>query len=218
MITGMTVFPSYLARLEREDGLPRIVIGSPGDASERVIDFAEDAYSLWLEPNRMYDAQVLRFAYASMTTPRETYDYDLATGTRRLRKRQTIPSGHNPARYVTRRLFAETSDGERVPITVLHAAGFERDGDAPLLLYGYGAYGHALPASFSANALSAASSMPSPTSAAAPTRAGIGTRTASSTASRTRSRISSRRRSGSSPTAIPAVAVSSRRVAAPAEC
>ncbi len=154
MITGMTVFPSYLVRLEREDGLPRIVIGSPGGASERVIDFAEEAYSLWLEPNRMYDAQVLRFAYASMTTPRETYDYDLATGTRRLRKRQSIPSGHDPARYLTRRLFAEAADGERVPITVLHAAGFERNGAAPLLLYGYGAYGHALPASFSANALS----------------------------------------------------------------
>ena len=154
MITGVTVFPSHLVRLEREGGLPRIVVRSLEDGAETDVDVAEEAYSLWLEPNRMYDAQVLRFVYTSMTTPREIYDLDLATGARSLRKRQTIPSGHDPSRYVTRRLFADAPDGEKVPITLLHAAGLEREGTAPLLLYGYGAYGHALPAAFSANALS----------------------------------------------------------------
>ena len=71
-----------------------------------------------------------------------------------MRKRQEIPSGHDPSHYVTRRLFATALDGERVPVTVLHHAGLALDGTAPLLLYGYGAYGHALPAGFSANALS----------------------------------------------------------------
>ena len=89
-----------------------------------------------------------------MTTPRETFDYDLRTHGRVLRKRQAIPSGHDPAAYVTRRLHATADDGEQVPITILHRAGQELDGRAPLLLYGYGAYGHPLPAGFSANALS----------------------------------------------------------------
>jgi oligopeptidase B len=41
-----------------------------------------------------------------------------------------------------------------VPVSFLHRKGLVRDGAAPLLLYGYGSYGAAMPASFSANRLS----------------------------------------------------------------
>ena len=154
MITGMTIYPDHLVRQERYDGLPRIVVRALDDGQEYAIAFPEEAYSLFLEGRRIFATTTLRFTYASMTTPRETFDFDLATHERTLRKRQTIPSGHEPSHYVTRRLFATASDGERVPVTVLHRAGLVLDSTAPLLLYGYGAYGHALPASFSANALS----------------------------------------------------------------
>ena len=96
----------------------------------------------------------MRFSYSSMTTPQEIYDYDMASGERQLRKRQRIPSGHDPSRYVTRRIFATAPDGERVPISILHRRDLVLDGKAPLLLYGYGAYGHALSASFSTKRLS----------------------------------------------------------------
>ena len=154
IIVSMTVYPRHLVRLEREDGLPRIVVRSLEDQVEQVVGFPEEAFSLNLERRLAFDSTDLRFTYASMTTPRETFDYDLLTQARQLRKRQTIPSGHDAANYVTRRLLAQTLDGASVPITVLHRAGQVLDGTAPLLLYGYGAYGHALPASFNANALS----------------------------------------------------------------
>ena len=154
IIVATTVYPDYLVRVEREEGLPRIVIRTLSDGTEHAIDFDEEAYSLSLDGRLAFASKTLRFTYASMTTPRETYDYDLESGARSLRKRQAIPSGHDPAAYVTRRLFAEAPDGERVPVTVLHRAGQALDGTAPLLLYGYGAYGHPLPAGFSANALS----------------------------------------------------------------
>ena len=48
-----------------------------------------------------FDTINLRFSYSSMTTPSEVYDYDMAKRTRVLRKRQEIPSGHDPADYVT---------------------------------------------------------------------------------------------------------------------
>src|SRR5207248_1614638 len=83
----------------------------------------------------------LRFSYSSMTTPSEVYDYDMAGRTRILRKRQEIPSGHNPADYVTTRIMASSHDGAQVPVSLLHRHEFVRDGNAPLLLYGYGAYG-----------------------------------------------------------------------------
>ncbi len=41
-----------------------------------------------------------------------------------------------------------------VPVSILHRRDLARDGSAPLLLYGYGSYGMAMPASFSANRLS----------------------------------------------------------------
>ena len=154
MITGMTVYPDHLVRQERHEGLPRIVVRSLHDGDEHHVAFPEEAYSLSLEGRRMWVSPTLRFTYASMTTPRETFDFDLVSRERVMRKRQTIPSGHDPSHYVTRRLFATAADGERVPVTVLHRAGLVLDGSAPLLLYGYGAYGHALPATFSANALS----------------------------------------------------------------
>ena len=154
IIVGFTVYPDYLVWLERENGLPAIVIRAFATGADETVAFAEEAYSLSFEGRYAYEAPTLRFTYASMTTPRETFDYDLATRERVLRKRQAIPSGHDPSAYVTRRLYATASDGEQVPVTLLHRAGLERDGSAPVLLYGYGAYGHPLPAGFSANALS----------------------------------------------------------------
>jgi oligopeptidase B len=71
-----------------------------------------------------------------------------------LRKRQEVPSGHDPSAYVTRRLFAPSPDGELVPISLLHRKDVTRDGSAPCLLYGYGAYGLSMPAAFSTNRLS----------------------------------------------------------------
>ena len=101
-----------------------------------------------------FDTTNLRFSYSSMTTPSEVYDYDMARRTRVLRKRQEIPSGHDAANYVTTRIMAKSHDGAEVPVSILHRRAFARDGSAPLLLYGYGSYGMAMPASFNANRLS----------------------------------------------------------------
>jgi oligopeptidase B len=154
MIVAVTMFEDYLVWLEQEAGLPRIMVRHLATGSEHAIAFAEEAYHLGFQENYEFESNVLRFNYSSMTTQREVYDYDLATRQRTLRKRQQIPSGHEPADYVTRRLFATAADGEIVPISLLHHKDTALDGTAPLLLYGYGAYGHSIPASFSANRLS----------------------------------------------------------------
>jgi oligopeptidase B len=154
MIVALSLFPDYLVRLEREDSLPRIVVRSFETGEERAIAFAEEAYSLSIRERLDYRTQVLRFTYSSMTTPPETYDYNLVTGERILRKRQEIPSGHDPADYVTRRLFARAPDGEDVPVSILYRRDLAPGGGAPVLLYGYGAYGYPTPAAFSATRLS----------------------------------------------------------------
>jgi oligopeptidase B len=164
LIIDVSVFQNFMTRLEREDSLPRIVVtpikagGGADDfcdlSGEHTIAFEEEAYALGMGSGYEFDTTRIRFTYSSLTTPAETYDYDMATRTRTLRKRQEIPSGHNPADYVTRRLLAPAEDGALVPVTLLYKKTTPLDGSAPLFLYGYGAYGIAMPASFSTARLS----------------------------------------------------------------
>ncbi len=154
MIVICTVYARHLAWVERQNSLPRLRIRELSSGEEHAIAFDEEAYALYLEPGLEFNTSTLRFTYSSMTTPRETYDYDMVSRERILRKRQEIPSGHDPKNYVTRRLFAKARDGESVPITLLHRSDFQPGLGAPLLLYGYGAYGHALSAGFDSTALS----------------------------------------------------------------
>jgi oligopeptidase B len=153
-IIDVELYANHLVRLERANALPAIVIRDLTASEEHAIAFDEAAYSLDTMGGYEFDTTNLRFAYSSMTTPSEVYDYDMATRTRILRKRQELPSGHNPSDYVTTRIMATSHDGAQVPVSILHRRDLKRDGNAPLLLYGYGSYGMAMPASFSANRLS----------------------------------------------------------------
>jgi oligopeptidase B len=143
-----------LIRLEREEGLPRIVVRDLLTGTESSIAFDEEAYGLGVDAGYEFDTDTLRFIYASMARPAETYDYDLATGERRLVKRQEVPSGHDPEAYVVRRIFATAKDGAKVPVSILHRRDLKLDGSAPCLLYGYGSYGAAMSASFRTRPLS----------------------------------------------------------------
>ncbi len=154
LILDTIIYQGQMVRLEREEGLPRIVIRALSDNTEHAVDFPEEAYALGVAPGYEFDTTNLRFVYSSMTTPAETYDYDMNTRARTLRKRQEVPSGHDPANYVTRRLFAPAPDGETVPVSLLYHKVTPLDGTAPVFLYGYGAYGISIPASFSTSRLS----------------------------------------------------------------
>lgn len=154
MILSHSVFARHMARLEREGGLPRIVVRDLASGAEHAVAFDEEAYALGLSPGFAFDTDDVRFTYASMTTPAEVWDYSMASRARALLKRQEVPSGHDPANYVTRRLQATAPDGESVPVSLLHHKDTPLDGSAPLLLYGYGAYGITIPAGFATNRLS----------------------------------------------------------------
>lgn len=154
LILSLVAFKGHLARLEREDGLPRIVITDTASSADHEISFAEEAYALGMSAGYEFDTTSLRFSYSSMTTPSQVFDYDMATKQRTLRKTQEVPSGHDPADYVTRRVYALARDGESVPVSVLYHRDTPLDGSAPLLLYGYGSYGISIPVSFSTSRLS----------------------------------------------------------------
>jgi oligopeptidase B len=154
LVLDHVLFERHMVRLERENALPRVVVTRLADGTEHVIDFAEEAYSLGLAAGYEFDTDTLRFSYSSPTTPAQIFDYDMTTNGRVLRKTQEVPSGHDPADYVTRRLMAPAADGELIPVTLLYRRTTPLDGSAPVLLYGYGAYGISIPAGFSTNRLS----------------------------------------------------------------
>ena len=153
-IIDIELYSGHLVRMERTNALPSIVIRDLATLQEHAIAFDEAAYSLGTIGGYEFDTTQIRFSYSSMTTPSEVFDYDMASRARTLRKRQEIPSGHNPADYVTTRIMATSHDGAQVPVSIVHRKDLKRDGSAPLLLYGYGSYGSSMPASFSANRLS----------------------------------------------------------------
>ncbi|WP_428374954.1 S9 family peptidase [Lichenicoccus sp.] len=156
-IVRASAFRDHLVYVERHEANNSIVImrhpddKDGGDTHSIAID--EPAYLLSFDGGYEYETALLRTGYQSPTTPRQWFEYDMDTRERRLLKTQEIPSGHDPAHYRTRRLQAQAPDGALVPITVLMRHDSPTDGTAPLLLYGYGAYGHAIEPGFSITTL-----------------------------------------------------------------
>ncbi len=157
MIISLSTYADWMIWMVRENALPRICFLAKGQdpaSATQSIAFDEEAYGLGVDPSDEFQTDVLRFSYTSPTTPAQVFDYDLVSGDRTLMKTVEIPSGHDPAHYVTRRIMAPSHDGALVPVTILHHVDTPLDGSAPCLLYGYGSYGMSMPASFSSNRLS----------------------------------------------------------------
>ena len=160
MLSGLAAFRTHLVLSEREDGLPYLRVvdltreASSALAGSRRIEFAEPTYSAMLGTNPEFDTRHVRFAYESLVTPRSVYDYDVRTGEQILKKQQPVLGDFSSGSYVSERLHARAKDGTFIPVSVVRRKGVVRDGEAPLLLYGYGSYGISLPPAFSSNRLS----------------------------------------------------------------
>ncbi|TAK06126.1 MAG: S9 family peptidase [Rhizorhabdus sp.] len=152
-IRGLSSFAKHLLLTERVDGLDQIRLRGH-DGGEHRIAFPEASYTASLGSNPEYDPSAYRVGYASMVTPQTVFDYDPATRALTTLKVQQIPSGYDPSLYATERLMVPARDGKMVPVSVLYRKGFPKDGSGKLFLYGYGAYGHAIPPGFSTVRLS----------------------------------------------------------------
>ncbi|MEM1036383.1 MAG: S9 family peptidase [Pseudomonadota bacterium] len=148
LVLGVDVLKDHMIRTVRKEGLPSIIVTDRESGDEHSIAFDEAAYSLGAGTGYDYDTTQIRFNYESPSTPDQTYDYDLVTRERVLRKTREVPSGHNPEDYVVSRVMAPARDGETVPVTIMRHKDTPVDGSAPMLLYGYGSYGITIPASF----------------------------------------------------------------------
>ena len=151
-LDGVDAFSTFLAVWERHraDGLAHIRIVDKPTGAEHLVEHPEPAYRIGGEPNPEWDARAYRFSYTSLVTPATSVEYDVRSRQGTDVWRQLVPSGHDPARYRTERLWAPAPDGKLVPVSVVGRADLPLDGTVPCLLYGYGAYEITIDPSFSA--------------------------------------------------------------------
>ena len=154
-LTGHLCLRHWILVSERIAGLDQLrVMHCEPELESHYIELHEPAYSLDFGANAEYDTDVVRLTYQSMVTPTTVYDYDLAARQLKRRKVQEIPTGYAAENYETLRISAPARDGAAIPVSVVYRKGLQRDGTAPLYLYGYGAYGIAIPPGFSPSRLS----------------------------------------------------------------
>jgi oligopeptidase B len=140
-IGGFETFDQFLAVSERSGGLQKLRVRSWDGKKNFVMDAADPAYVMGLGNNTEQNTTLLRYVYTSPTTPASTYDYDMATGERRLLKQEPVLGGFDSTKYVSEFRFASAQDGSKIPVTLLYRRGTPLDGTAPVYQYAYGSYG-----------------------------------------------------------------------------
>jgi oligopeptidase B len=147
-VDAVDAFRQHLVVYERENGLRQIqIIHLPARQSHR-IEFPEAAYTCWPHPNPDFNSHLLRFGYASLITPDSVFDYDMNAQSRELKKQAEVLGGYDPTHYATERITAIAADGANIPISLVYKKGLKKDGQNPMVLYGYGSYGFSLDPGF----------------------------------------------------------------------
>ena len=171
-VEDVDVFDGWLVVSERLDAQPVVRVieipsrgvgalaGTDVIGASRIVPAPGGPSVTWEGLNPEPATTSLRIEQTSLVEPRTVSDYDFGSGAVRVRKRQPVLGGYDPAAYRTYRLWAEASDGSAVPVSVVHRAevadgtGRPPAEPAPCLLYGYGAYEQCIDPVFSSLRLS----------------------------------------------------------------
>lgn len=142
LLEGIDIFKNFLVLNERKNGLNQIRIKEWNSDKEHYIEFNDPAYSAETFANPEFNTDVLRYSYASLTTPNSVYDYNMNNRSQELKKQQEVlDEAFSVDNYVSERIMVPARDGAMVPVSIVYKKGFKKNGNAPLLLYGYGSYG-----------------------------------------------------------------------------
>ena len=151
LLEGFEIFKDYFVLEERTEGLLQLKIINNGDQTSYYLPFNEPTYSAYVGINLDFDTEVLRYGYTSLTQPGSTLEYNMRTKETKLLKQQEVLGGtFDSNNYISERIWAPSRDGKvKVPISLVYHKNTKKSAETPLLLYGYGSYGHTIDASFS---------------------------------------------------------------------
>jgi oligopeptidase B len=142
MFEDVDFFKSFFITFERENGLPQISATELQTGKSRRIEFPDPAYTVYSQANREYDTTKFRYRYQSFITPPSVFEYDVPAASSVLLKQWEIPGGYDRNRYQVERLYANATDGVKVPISLVRLKTAKLDGKGALYLTGYGSYGY----------------------------------------------------------------------------
>lgn len=151
---SVELFSDYMVRYERANGLTQLVVYTFETDDEHIIDFPEPVYYAGVGSNANFESDIVRITYTSMVTPASTYDYNMASRERELKKQQPVLGGFESSDYTTERIFASAEDGKQVPISLVYRKDAWDGTPTTLHLYGYGSYGMTIDPTFSSSRVS----------------------------------------------------------------
>lgn len=151
LLEGFEIFRDYLVLEEREQGLLQIRIINEKTGESYYLPFSDPTYTAYIGINLEFDTDILRYGYTSLTQPGSTYEYNMKEKTTQLLKQQEVLGAKfSPENYISERVWADSRDGKtKIPVSLVYHKDTAKSADTPLLLYGYGSYGHTVDASFS---------------------------------------------------------------------
>jgi oligopeptidase B len=156
LIGGLTFLKNWIIRSETSDALDKLFVKNITTEKEEELIFSDEAVYVpgasLLQRDK--DTDEIYLSYSSPKTQSRVYSYNLSSKEKRLVKEQEIPSGHNPEDYIVERFDCKSHDGRLVPLTITRHKNTKLDGNAHLLLYGYGSYGSSMSPGFSTTRLS----------------------------------------------------------------
>ena len=155
LIEGIDIFKKYLVVEERKKGLMHIKVINWQNNDSYYIQFDDPAYTVSTMSNPEYNTNILRFVYTSLTTPSSVFDYDMDIKKKQLLKQdQVLDQNFAIENYESKRYYATSRDGQKIPISLVYKKGIQKNSKNPLLLYGYGSYGYSIDPYFSSVRLS----------------------------------------------------------------
>lgn len=155
LLEDISIFKDFLVVEERANGLNKIRIMHWDQSEDFYLPFDEETYSAGVYNNPEFDTTVIRYGYNSMTTPSSIIDFDVFSKTKEIKKEQEVLGGKfDKKNYISERVWATSHDGTKIPISLVHHKNTPLTKDTPLLMYGYGSYGHSIDAGFSTTRLS----------------------------------------------------------------
>lgn len=151
LLEGFEIFRDYLVLEERTEGLLQLKVIDQKNQSSHYLPFSDPTYTAYIGINLEFATTTLRYGYTSLTRPNSTFEYDMKEKTTTLLKEQEVLGGKFVAgNYVSERIWAPSRDGKsRIPVSLVYHKDTVKSARTPLLLYGYGSYGHTVDASFS---------------------------------------------------------------------
>src|ERR1700723_1366500 len=140
-IQDFEVSKDYLAINERSGGLLKMRVKTWRPGKDMLIASDEPSYAASLVHTPGLDSSTVRYVFSSLKTPRTTYDYDMRSDRKALKKTEAVLGGFNTANYRTEFLWVPARDGKKIPVSLVMRKNTPLDGTAPLYQYGYGSYG-----------------------------------------------------------------------------